>query len=84
MSESMKEFLNPANNTGSETSAHVTNSLLSEIEACKKHFNEHLPKDSNANLQLAMKRVAMLANHTTQTVANFDCGGGEDKPCPSG
>ena len=29
-----------------------------------------------------MKRVALLANHTTQTLANFDCGGGEDKPCP--
>ena len=26
----------------------------------------------------------MLANHATQTLANLDCGGGEDKPCPKG
>ena len=50
MTESMRELLNPSNSTGSENSAHVTNSLLSEIEACKGHFNEHLPKDANNNL----------------------------------
>ncbi len=77
----MKEFLAPTNGTGSWDSHLVTNLLQGELEECKKHFNEHLPRYANADLQLAQKRVSMLANHTVESLERFDCGGNEDTPC---